>query len=171
MRRLPIYILIDSSASMRGEPIEAVKDGIQRLLSSLRRDPYALESVWLSVITFDRNAHVLIPLTELSEFHCPDITLSNNTERNLGLGLQLLLIRCQKEIKRTTTDEKGDWLPIAVTMTSGDPSDTARFETIIPLRKTFSFAKIIVCVTGTKNKLSILNRITKDIFSLDTMDS
>ncbi|MDR2346205.1 MAG: VWA domain-containing protein [Planctomycetaceae bacterium] len=171
MRRLPIYILIDCSASMFGEPIEAVKDGIQKLLSSLRRDPYALESVWISVMTFDSNANVLIPLTELPDFHCPEIKLSNSTIRNLGLGLQLLLNRYQKEIKSTTTDEKGDWLPIVVLMTNGDPSDTKRFETIISQFNTFPFAKIILCVTGIKSEISALKRITKDIFMLDTMDS
>lgn len=43
MRRLPVYILIDTSGSMRGEPIEAVKVGLDSMVSSLRTDPYALE--------------------------------------------------------------------------------------------------------------------------------
>jgi WD40 repeat protein len=156
---------------MRGEPIEAVKVGLDKLLSSLRRDPYALESVYLSLITFDNNANVLVTMAELSEFHCPEITLSGNVKRNLGLGLELLLRRYKKEVKKTTADEKGDWLPIAVLMTSGDPSDMNRFETIIFQLKEFPFAKIITCVTGTKNQVSALKRITKNIFSLDTMDS
>jgi uncharacterized protein YegL len=58
MRRLPIYILLDTSGSMRGEPIEAVKTGLRALLSSLSRDPYALETVYLSIITFDREAKI-----------------------------------------------------------------------------------------------------------------
>ena len=44
-RRLPVYLLIDTSGSMRGEPIESVKVGIEAMLSSLRQEPYALESV------------------------------------------------------------------------------------------------------------------------------
>ena len=44
MRRLPVYILIDTSGSMHGEPIEAVRNGLQVLISSLRQDPYALET-------------------------------------------------------------------------------------------------------------------------------
>jgi hypothetical protein len=43
MRHLPIYILLDTSGSMRGEPIEAVKTGLRALLSSLSRDPYAVD--------------------------------------------------------------------------------------------------------------------------------
>ena len=37
MRRLPVYLLLDCSGSMYGEPIEAVKNGVQ-VLVSLRYD-------------------------------------------------------------------------------------------------------------------------------------
>lgn len=44
MRRLPVYLLLDTSTSMRGEPINAVRDGLDLLVSRLRQDPYALEN-------------------------------------------------------------------------------------------------------------------------------
>ena len=40
MRRLPVYLLIDTSGSMRGEPIESVKVGLEAMVSSLRQDPF-----------------------------------------------------------------------------------------------------------------------------------
>jgi uncharacterized protein YegL len=54
MRRLPVYLLIDTSGSMKGEPIESVKVGIESMLATLRQDPYALETVHISIITFDK---------------------------------------------------------------------------------------------------------------------
>ena len=53
MRRLPVYLLLDTSGSMFGEPIEAVRNGVQVLVSTLRSDPYALETAYLSIITFN----------------------------------------------------------------------------------------------------------------------
>ena len=44
MRRLPVYLVIDTSGSMYGESIESVKNGIDLLVSSLRQDPHALET-------------------------------------------------------------------------------------------------------------------------------
>ena len=41
---------------MRGEPIEAVKAGIDALLKSLCNDPYALETAYLSIITYNSQA-------------------------------------------------------------------------------------------------------------------
>ena len=52
MRRLPIYFLIDVSESMVGDPIEQVQDGMATIIKELRTDPYALETVWVSVIAF-----------------------------------------------------------------------------------------------------------------------
>lgn len=35
------------------EAIESVRNGLQVLVSALRQDPYALETAYLSIITFD----------------------------------------------------------------------------------------------------------------------
>ena len=77
MRRLPVYILLDTSGSMRGEPIHSVNVGLQSMLSALRQDPYALESVYLSVITFDIDAKVYLPLTPLDQVQIPDLDVPN----------------------------------------------------------------------------------------------
>ena len=52
MRRLPVYLLVDTSGSMMGEAIESVRNGLQMLVSALRQDPYALETAYLSVYYF-----------------------------------------------------------------------------------------------------------------------
>ena len=44
MRRLPVYLVIDTSGSMRGESIHAVNVGIQAMLSALRRIPTPLKA-------------------------------------------------------------------------------------------------------------------------------
>ena len=88
MRRLPVYLVLDTSGSMTGEPIEAVKNGVQMLVSALRQDPYALETAYLSVITFDSTARQAVPLTELSMFQPPKLEASGVTA--LGDALKLL---------------------------------------------------------------------------------
>ena len=52
MRRLPIYFLIDVSEAMVGEPIIQVEKGMRNIIQELRTDPYALETVFVSVIVF-----------------------------------------------------------------------------------------------------------------------
>src|SRR3954463_13936238 len=62
-RRLPVYLVIDCSESMAGPAIEAVNRGLQMLVGELRGNPLALESAYLSVITFARHARQDVPLT------------------------------------------------------------------------------------------------------------
>ena len=50
MRRLPIFLLLDVSESMAGDGLRQLQQGIERLVAGLRRDPHALESVFLSAI-------------------------------------------------------------------------------------------------------------------------
>lgn len=50
--RLTIYLLVDCSGSMRGTRIEEAKRRILSLVSELRNNPQALETVYISVITF-----------------------------------------------------------------------------------------------------------------------
>ena len=79
MRRLPVYLLLDVSGSMSGEPIEAVKNGIQILHSALRKDPYALESAYISVLTFGSEVQQIVPLTEVAMFQPPQISANGGT--------------------------------------------------------------------------------------------
>ena len=102
MRRLPVYLLLDTSGSMSGEPIEAAKNGVQVLVSTLRQDPYALETAYLSVITFDTTAKQLCPLSELANFQPPNLVATGTT--SLGAALQLLAQKITSEVTTTTAE-------------------------------------------------------------------
>lgn len=124
MRRLPVYFLIDVSESMAGEPIGEVENGIRAMLKDLRRDPYALETVFLSVLVFAGKAKVLVPLTELYAFTPPVFPIGSGTA--LGTGLNLLMDQMTREVKKGTSDEKGDWKPIVFIFTDGAATDDPR---------------------------------------------
>jgi len=106
---------------MYGEPIEAVKNGVQTLVSTLRSDPYALETAYISIITFNSSAQQIAPLTELASFQPPQIDASGCTA--LGEALNLLAQKVDSEIVKTTAEVKGDWKPIVFIMTDGEPTD------------------------------------------------
>lgn len=121
MRRLPIYFLIDVSESMVGAPIEEVQEGMRTIIQNLRVDPYALETVFVSIIVFAGKAKVLSPLTELYKFYPPIFPIGGGT--SLGKGMECLMNSIDKDVKKTTLEEKGDWKPIIFLFTDGNPTD------------------------------------------------
>lgn len=167
MRRLPVYLLLDTSGSMSGEPIEAVKNGVQILVSTLRQDPYALETAFLSVITFDSSAKQVVPLSELASFQSPNIAATGTTA--LGEALGLLADRIDAEVGKTTADVKGDWKPLIFIMTDGVPTDD--WQKGLNRLKQVRTGVIVACAAGQGADTSILKQITEVVVQLDTADS
>lgn len=171
MRRLPVYLLIDTSGSMHGEPIESVKVGLEAMLSSLRQDPFALESVNISIITYDREVKQILPLTPLDELQLPEITTPESGPTHTGQALKLLCEKVDNEVRRSTPNQKGDWMPLLFIMTDGKPSDIQLYKEMIPEVKKRNFASIIACAAGMNAKTEPLKELTDDVYSLDTVDS
>lgn len=125
-RRLPIYLLLDCSESMAGEAITELQRGVDSMVRHLSGDPNALETAWLSVVTFSRGAQQLVPLTELLQFKMPRLKVHTGTA--LGAGLRLLMDCMKRELVKTTATTKGDYRPIVILLTDGQPTD--QWETI-----------------------------------------
>ncbi|MDE6532584.1 MAG: VWA domain-containing protein [Muribaculaceae bacterium] len=167
MRRLPVYLLLDCSGSMFGEPIEAVKNGVQVLVSTLRQDPYALETAYLSIITFDSNAKQVAPLTELAAFQQPNLQASGCTA--LGEALSLLSQKADLEVTKTTMEKKGDWKPLVFIMTDGEPTDDLN-KGLAEFNKR-KWGMVVACAAGSGANTDTLKKITECVVSLDTADS
>ncbi len=167
MRRLPVYLLLDTSGSMYGEPIEAVKNGVQMLISTLRSDPYALETAYLSIITFNSTAQQITPLTELAAIQQPNIDAGGCTA--LGAALELLAKKIDAEITKTTAEVKGDWRPLVFLMTDGEPTDS--ITTGLEEFKKRKFGMVVACAAGQGANTNTLKQITENVVQLDTADS
>jgi uncharacterized protein YegL len=161
MRRLPVYLLIDVSGSMMGEPITAVENGVSMLVTALRSEPQALETAYLSVITFDNTARQLVPLTDLTSFQEPHLEASGATY--LGAALELLAKKLDTEVIKTTFEEKGDWKPLVFIMTDGQPNDDwKKGADIVKMRK----PTIVACAAGFEANTRILKQITDNVVQL-----
>ena len=167
MRRLPVYLLLDTSGSMTGEPIEAVKNGVQMMIHSLRQNPQAIETAFVSIITFDSEAKQLIPLTDLASFQTVDLKAAGTTA--LGAALGLLADKLENEVTKTTLEQKGDWKPIVFIMTDGVPTDDwqAGFQKLKAVKK----GLIVGCAAGNNADDKVLKEISDQVVRLSNTDA
>lgn len=167
MRRLPIYLLIDTSGSMHGEAIEAVRNGLQVMANALRQDPYALETAYLSVITFSSSAKQITPLTELTDFQVPNIQANGTTA--MGEALSLLADCINREVVKGSAEVKGDWKPLVFLLSDGAPTDN--LSKGIAAMKGVKTGAFVACAAGASADTTTLRQITETVVSLDTADS
>ncbi|UTA66917.1 MULTISPECIES: VWA domain-containing protein [Emticicia] len=171
MRRLPVYFLLDTSGSMYGEPIQALNNALIGMLNALRSDAQALDSLWLSMITFDREVKELMPLTELALFQLPEITCPQSGPTHTGKALEMLYEKTKKEVIKGTETQKGDWKPLLFIFTDGKPNDLMLYREMIPKIKSLNFGAIVCCAAGSMADDSLLKELTPDVVHLDNADS
>lgn len=156
MRRLPIYFLVDTSESMRGEPIESVKNGLQLLVAALRKDPQTLETACLSIVTCGGYVEQLLPLTAIESVQIPDIVAQGR--HCIGAGLELLCDCRIREVVSATNERKGDWLPLVFFLTDGTSDDDVshgleRFHAL-------NWGSVVSCAMGPGADRSIMSRVS-----------
>jgi uncharacterized protein YegL len=171
MRRLPVYFLLDTSGSMFGEPIEALNNALSGMINTLRSDPQALDSLWISIITFDRNVQELVPLTELPSFQLPEIVCPQSGPTHTGKALEVLHQKVSSEVRKGNESQKGDWKPLLFLFTDGKPSDLMLYRDMIPLIQALNFGAIVACAAGAVADDSLLRELTDTVVHLDNVDS
>lgn len=168
MRRLPVYFLVDVSESMVGAPIQQVQDGMRMIVQELRTDPYALETAFISIIAFAGKAKCISPLTELYKFYPPIFPIGGGT--SLGVALNFLMDDMDKNLVKTTTEQKGDWKPIVFLFTDGTPTDNpssafARWNNSYRRK-----ANIVAISIGDNVNTQLLGQISDNVLRLNKTD-
>ena len=171
MRRLPVYILLETAGGMRGERIEAVKNGLDVMVSRLRQDPFALESVFISLIRFDRKPEIIVPLTELELLQIPDIEIPQSSPPHTGEALEFLCDQVEAELVKSSEGQKGDWRPLLFILTRGVPADRETFKGVVNRVKAKNFATIVACTAGSRSSEEDMKLLTNHVVHLDTADS
>ncbi len=171
MRRLPVYFLLDTSGSMYGDPIHALNNALSGMINNLRQDAQALDSLWISIITFDREVKEICPLTELAMFQLPEIVCPQSGPTHTGKALEMLHQKVQSDVIKGTSTQKGDWKPLFFLFTDGKPNDLMVYREMIPKIKALNFGAIVCCAAGNLADDSMLKELTNDVVHLDNADS
>ena len=166
MKRLPIYFLVDTSVEMLGHPVEALKNGLQVMLSSFRQNPQLVESGVLSINNLSESNYKINPLIEVSKYELDDLQSSRFCF--LGKSLSLLIEDIDKNVMKTTLEKKGDWKPLVFVLLASEPKDDY-LNIVNELKKVKQ--RTIVILIGNKVSIETANAIADNVVHMDDVDS
>jgi uncharacterized protein YegL len=169
VRRLPVYLLLDCSASMQGEPINAVNEGLGLIYRLLMEDPQAVDSVYISVICFSSQANQY-PLVALDQFQPPALYASGTTA--MGEAFSLLVQSIEQDLVVNTATQRGDYRPLVFLLTDGAPTDSysdavQRLKALPGNRK----PTLVALGCGQAVNTAMLHEVTDNVFTMNTISA
>ena len=121
--RCPVVLLLDTSGSMSGKPIQELRDGLHQFLTETSDDETASMSVELEIITFGGSVDIATPFAPVSNVSDAPPTLNAAGSTPMGEALQF----ADQELKarRRLYKNKGisSYKPWVILMTDGAPTD------------------------------------------------
>lgn len=117
--RCPCVLLLDTSGSMRGEPITALCQGLQAFKEDLTKDPLAARRVELAVVTFDSEVKVVQDFVTIDQFAPPELAAQGQTFMGSAIHKALDLIQARKAKYRA--NGVAYYRPWVFMITDGEP--------------------------------------------------
>lgn len=120
--RLPVCLVLDTSASMTGAPITELQEGVNTFFAQLLADDVAKYSAEVAVVTFGGNVDMAVDFAAVTRQTVPSLTAGGMTPMGEAVEKALELLQTRKdEYRRAGVDYYQPWLVI---MTDGAPTDS-----------------------------------------------
>ena len=121
--RCPVVLLLDTSGSMSGYPLQELQAGLNQFLKETADDETASMSVELEIITFGGDAQIAAEFAPVCDIADTPPVLSANGSTPLGEALKMA--EFELRARRRLYKQKGiaSYKPWIVLMTDGCPND------------------------------------------------
>ena len=94
--RCPCVLLLDTSGSMQGAPINALNEGLRSFKDDLINNSLASRRVEVAVITFDYNVKIVQGFVTADQFELPMLTAQGPTHTGAAIHKALDIIQSRK---------------------------------------------------------------------------
>ena len=117
--RCPCVLLLDTSGSMQGAPIEAMNEGLRTFKEDLIKHPLASRRVEVAVVTFDCDVSVVQDFVTPDQFEPPLLSAQGLTHTGSAIQKALDIIQSRKNQYRN--NGVAYYRPWVFMITDGEP--------------------------------------------------
>jgi uncharacterized protein YegL len=128
--RVPVCLVLDCSGSMTGEPIQELRDGVEKFIKELADNEYAKDSAEICLVTFGGEVRCILDFEniERQSENIPLFAASGNTPMDQAVNLALDKLEERKQnYKDSGVDYYQPWM---VLMTDGQPTENISRSTL-----------------------------------------
>ena len=136
--RVAICLVLDTSWSMNGLPIQELNEGVDLFFKAILNDDVARYSAEISVVTFGGSVETALDFMSIERQVRPSLSASGDTPMGAAIVAALNLLQARKEeYGRAGVDYYQPWM---VLMTDGAPTDdislaAAKISDLVSARK------------------------------------
>jgi uncharacterized protein YegL len=123
---MPFYIICDVSGSMYGD-MGALNSGVAQLRQDIMKDPVVDDLVMLSVITFDDQAHTVVPLAAPTDITLPQLKGGGGTVYSTAFREFHRAFEADRQ--RLKSEGKKVFRPCVFFLSDGEPLDQDYLQT------------------------------------------
>jgi uncharacterized protein YegL len=95
--RCPCVLLLDTSGSMKGAPINALNEGLRSFKDDLIKDTLASKRVEVAVVTFDSHVSIAQDFVTADQFEPPTLGAQGYTHMGAAIHQALDMLQARKE--------------------------------------------------------------------------
>ena len=163
--RCACVLLLDTSGSMSGTPIDALNQGLQAFQLDIQEDALAKRRVEIAIVTFGGSVQKVQDFVSAGAFVAPNLNAGGGTPMGEAIALGLQLVKSRKaEYKSSGVLYYQPWVFL---ITDGEPTD--EWQSAAQMVQSESSAKALaffaVGVGGAN--MQILSSITQRAMKLD----
>ncbi|HUL74113.1 MAG TPA: VWA domain-containing protein [Vicinamibacterales bacterium] len=117
--RCPCVLLLDVSASMHGDPIQALNEGLRTFQREVSGDTIAARRVEIAIVTFSSTARIVQDFVTVDQFLPPELAAGGQT--HLGAGIEAALNALEQRKAAYRSSGVAYYRPWVFLITDGAP--------------------------------------------------
>jgi uncharacterized protein YegL len=119
--RCPCVLLLDTSSSMAGRPIDALNHGLRAFQMDLTQDALAKRRVEIAIVTFGNSVQMRQEFVTVDQFQAPTLTASGTTPMGQAIEQAITMLRNRKD--QYKANGIAYYRPWIFMITDGAPTD------------------------------------------------